>query len=186
MRSCHTFGCHSFCTFHWHTSCNLRFLDFSSDETTVNQPALAIGRRRLSLRGLRTFCIAGRHLSFRVAAEELFVSASAVSHQIRALEQELKLPLFVRKAQSLELTEAGAMLYAEVDPLIRQIDAVTRGFCSRLRGQPLRISVQPFFASEMLLPRLPLFLEVRPDTDVHINTVSGPLQSHPAPTPCAA
>ena len=71
--------------------------------------------------------------------------------QIRALEQELKLPLFVRKAQSLELTEAGAMLYAEVDPLIRQIDAVTRGFCSRLRGQPLRISVQPFFASEMFV-----------------------------------
>lgn len=92
-------------------------------------------QRRLSLRGLRTFCIAARYLSFRIAAEELYVSASAVSHQIRALEQELQLALFVRRPQSLELTEAGTMLHVEIDPLIRQIDAVTRNFSSRLRGR---------------------------------------------------
>jgi LysR family glycine cleavage system transcriptional activator len=131
---------------------------------------MAIGQRRLSLRGLRTFCLAARHLSFRVAAEELYVSASAVSHQIRALEQELQLALFVRRAQSLELTEAGATLYAEIDPPIRQIDAVTRNFSSRLRGQSLRISVQPFFASEMFVPRLPEFTAKHPRIDIHVDT----------------
>lgn len=131
---------------------------------------MAIGQRRLSLRGLRTFCVAARHLSFRVAAEELYVSASAVSHQIRALEQELQLALFVRKAQSLELTEAGSMLHAEIDPLIRQIDSVTRNFSSRLRGQSLRISVQPFFASEMFVPRLPEFTARYPKIDIHVDT----------------
>lgn len=98
------------------------------------------------------------------------MSASAVSHQIRALEQELQLPLFVRRAQSLALTEAGTMLYAEVDPLIRQIDAVTRNFSSRLRGQTLRISVQPFFASEMFVPRLPEFTAKHPGIDIHVDT----------------
>jgi LysR family glycine cleavage system transcriptional activator len=131
---------------------------------------MAIGQRQLSLRSLRTFCVAGRHRSFRIAAEELFVSASAVSHQIRSLEQELKLALFVRKAQSLELTEAGATLYAEIDPLIRRIDAITRNFSSRLRGQSLRISVQPFFASEMFVPRLPDFTASNPKIDIHVDT----------------
>jgi DNA-binding transcriptional LysR family regulator len=84
---------------------------------------MAISKKQLSLRGLRTFCVAGRHQSFRIAAEELFVSASAVSHLIKALEQELQQVLFDRKSQAMELTEAGEALYAEISPLIRQIEA---------------------------------------------------------------
>ncbi|MEX2122566.1 MAG: LysR substrate-binding domain-containing protein [Woeseia sp.] len=131
---------------------------------------MSIAGKRLSLRSLRTFCVAGRHRSFRIAAEELFVSASAISHQIRSLEQELQTTLFLRKAQSLDLTEAGARLYAEIDPLIRQIDAVIQRMSSRYRQQFLRISVQPFFASEMFVPRLPEFTSQHPNIDIHIDT----------------
>jgi LysR family transcriptional regulator, glycine cleavage system transcriptional activator len=126
--------------------------------------------KRLSLRGLRTFCVAGRHRSFRIAAEELFVSASAVSHQIKGLEQELQSSLFLRKAQSLEFTDAGASLHAEIDPLIRQIDVATQRLASRLRRRSLRISVQPFFASEMFVPRLPEFTTAHSEIDIHVDT----------------
>lgn len=131
---------------------------------------MSFAGKRLSLRGLRTFCVAGRHRSFRVAAEELFVSASAISHQIKGLEQELQTSLFLRKPQSLEFTDAGAALYAEIDPLIRQIDAVTQRLSSRFRRQSLRISVQPFFASEMFVPKLPEFTGCHPQIDIHVDT----------------
>jgi len=126
--------------------------------------------KRLSLRSLRTFCVAGRHRSFRIAAEELFVSASAISHQIKGLERELQTSLFLRRPQSLEFTDAGATLYAEIDPLIRQIDVVTQRLSSRFRRQSLRISVQPFFASEMFVPRLPEFTGKYTGIDIHVDT----------------
>lgn len=131
---------------------------------------MAISKKKLSLRGLRTFCVAGRHQSFRIAAEELFVSASAVSHQIKALEQELQQVLFDRKLQAMELTEAGAALYAEINPLIRQIETVTERFASRFGRRALRVSVQPFFASEMFVPRLPGFTAEHPKIDIHVDT----------------
>jgi LysR family glycine cleavage system transcriptional activator len=131
---------------------------------------MSFAGRRLSLRSLRTFCVAGRHRSFRAAAQELFVSASAISHQIKALEQELQTSLFLRRPQSLEFTDAGAALYAEIEPLIRQIDVVTQRLSSRFRRRSLRISVQPFFASEMFVPRLPEFTAEHSGIDIHVDT----------------
>jgi LysR family glycine cleavage system transcriptional activator len=131
---------------------------------------MSFAGKRLSLRSLRTFCVAARHRSFRVAAEELFVSASAISHQIKGLEQELQTSLFRRKAQSLEFTEAGALLYAELDPLIRQIDVITQRLVSRPTRRSLRISVQPFFASEMFVPKLPEFTKEHAEIDIHVDT----------------
>lgn len=131
---------------------------------------MSFAGKRLSLRSLRTFCVAGRHRSFRIAAEELFVSASAISHQVKGLERELQTSLFLRRPQSLEFTDAGAALYAEIDPLIQQIDAVTQRLSSRFRRRSLRISVQPFFASEMFVPRLPQFTERHPEIDIHVDT----------------
>lgn len=126
------------------------------------------------MRGLRTFCVAARRCSFSLAAEELYVSASAVSHQVRALERELQTELFVRKAQALELTEGGRALFHEIDPLIRQIDAATGRLASRLSREILRISVQPFFASEMFVPRLPEFTEQHPEIGIHVDIALRP------------
>ena len=70
-----------------------------------------ISAAKISLRGLRTFCIAARYESFRTAADELFITASAVSHQIKSLEQELGQQLFERNSRELSLTDAGRSLY---------------------------------------------------------------------------
>jgi LysR family glycine cleavage system transcriptional activator len=64
-------------------------------------------KRHPSLKALKTFQEAGRHLSFKRAAEALFISPSAVSHQIRNLENFLGVELFLRKTRALEFTDAG-------------------------------------------------------------------------------
>ena len=69
--------------------------------------------RLSSLRALRVFTVAGRHLSFKLAAEELFISASAVSHQVRNLEEFLGIDLFVRKTRALEFTDAGGRVLTD-------------------------------------------------------------------------
>ena len=64
--------------------------------------------RTPSLKAIKTFQIAARHTSFSVAADELCITPSAVSHQIKTLETQLGLPLFSRSARALALTDAGA------------------------------------------------------------------------------
>lgn len=134
----------------------------------------------MSLRGLRTFCVAARHENFRLAADELFVTASAVSHQIKSLEQELGQPLFERGSRSLTLTEAGLSLFEEVNPLIEEIDTVAARHALRDRRSSLRISVQPFFASEVFIPRLNEFTEANPDIDIRIDTNDETTEKLPA------
>ncbi len=133
-----------------------------------------------SLRGLRTFCVAARHSSFRKASEELFVTASAVSHQIKSLEDELGEPLFERISRELVLTEIGRSLYADVDPLIGQLDAAMASYKSGAVKTSIRISVQPFFASEYFIPRLSEFAALHPDIDIHVGTSDESAEKHPA------
>ena len=80
--------------------------------------------RNISLRGLRIFCVAAEQASFRDAADKLFITASAVSHQIKNLEEELGQKLFERTSRSLTLTEAGRSLLNDVKPLITRLDEV--------------------------------------------------------------
>ncbi|MFK8031112.1 MAG: LysR substrate-binding domain-containing protein [Gammaproteobacteria bacterium] len=137
-------------------------------------------QKKLSLRGLRTFCVAGRHLSFRLAAEELFVTASAVSRQIKSLEQEVGSGLFDRSGSSLSFTSDGQRLFDQVTHLIREIDNVTANYRSRGSREVLRISVQPFFASELLVPRLTDFTDVHPHIDLHLDINDEQDEKHPA------
>lgn len=137
-------------------------------------------RRPLSLRGIRTFCCAARLLSFRLAAEELFVTASAVSHQVRKLEEELQVELFSRRGRSIELTTAGRLLYDEVECLIRGIDEAASQLRHDYRRESLRVSVQPFFASEMLVPRLSEFTSAHPNIDIRIDTSDETSERHPS------
>jgi LysR family transcriptional regulator, glycine cleavage system transcriptional activator len=116
--------------------------------------------RDSSIRGLRAFCVAARHLSFKVAAAELCVTPSAVSHQIKTLEERLHTELFERRTRELALTELGADLFAQVAPLLCELDSVTTQFVQRNRRRRLlRIRVMPFFASELFIPRLGAFTE---------------------------
>ncbi|MDJ0910125.1 MAG: LysR substrate-binding domain-containing protein [Woeseiaceae bacterium] len=135
---------------------------------------------RVSLRGLRTFCLAARHKSFRQAADALFVTASAVSHQIIRLEEEIGTPLFDRQPRAVALTPAGRSLYEELGPLIEELDSAVarhRGTASR---ETLRISVQPFFASELFVPALNAFTKRYPEIDLEVQTSDEASEKHPS------
>jgi LysR family glycine cleavage system transcriptional activator len=127
--------------------------------------------REGSIRGLRAFCAAARHLSFKRAADELYVTPSAVSHQIKALEHRLQGALFERRARTLALTQLGSELRAEVEPLLHELDNVATRFEQRLRlRRTLRISVTPFFASELLVQHLSEFAGQHRALDLRIET----------------
>jgi LysR family glycine cleavage system transcriptional activator len=129
---------------------------------------------------LRTFCVAARHGSFRTAGEELFITASAVSHQIKSLEQELGDPLFDRNSRELRLTEVGRSLLEEAGPLIDQLDTVVARYKKSSRPRSVRVSVQPFFASEYFVPRLSEFTAAHPEIDIKVGTSDESAEIHPA------
>ncbi len=134
----------------------------------------------VSLRGLRTFCIAARHESFRTAGELLFITPSAVSHQIKSLEQELGQQLFERSSREVRLTDTGRSLYEQVSPLIDQLNTVVAGHKGGGQRSSIRISVQPFFASEFFVPRLSEFTAAHPDIDIQVGTSDESYEKHPA------
>src|SRR5689334_14324524 len=126
-------------------------------------------RRLPSLNALRAFWAAAKHRSFAAAAEELHVTASAVSLQIRQLEDELGRKLFDRTPKGLSLTAEGNKLL----PGINQAFDSLRGSIAALDEEPshgtsLSISVAPSFAAKWLLPRLSAFLDRHPDIEVDV------------------
>ena len=135
---------------------------------------------RSSLRGLRTFCVAARYESFKTAASELFVTSSAVSQQVKGLEEELGLRLFERSAREVVLTEDGRALYRALGPLVEQLDAVVADFRKAGRRKSVRVSVQPFFASEFFVPRLSEFTGKHPRIDIQVGTSDETSEKLPA------
>jgi len=118
------------------------------------------------LNGLRAFAVAGRHLSFRAAADELGVTQGAVAQQVRGLESHLGLRLFLREPRGLAFTEEGRAYHAAVSRAFSQLSEAT----AALRSAPLQvtISVTPTFASKWLIPRLAEFTQAHPDIDLRI------------------
>ena len=113
-----------------------------------------------NLNALRAFEAAARHLSFKEAADELCVTATAVSHQIRHLESLVGTRLFDRLPRSIALTPAGLRLY----PVLREsFDRITAGV-NELSASSLhiRISATPAFAARVIVPALPGFHETHP------------------------
>lgn len=133
-----------------------------------------------SLRSLRVFQVAGRHLSFKLAAEELCLSASAVSHQVRNLEQHLGIKLFLRRTRALEFTDAGRKYFTYLDGMFARLEAETAQLSAEANRGLIRLCVPPFFASEMLLPRLQSFQATAPDTDIRLATQPSLMKVHPA------
>jgi LysR family glycine cleavage system transcriptional activator len=109
------------------------------------------------LNALRAFEAAARHLSFKRAAQELHVTQAAVSHQVRALEGQLGLALFVRKHRALELTPAGARYLPALSDAFDRLDDATRLLRARPRAPRLVLSVVPSFGANWLVPRLGRF-----------------------------
>jgi len=129
---------------------------------------------------MRVFCAAAEHQSFRQAADVLFLTSSAVSHQIKQLEAELGARLFERSSRALQLSADGSALYDDIHPLLVEFDTVVTRHSKTEPFRSLRISVQPFFASEVFVPRLPEFVAQHPDIDISIDTSDESLEKHPA------
>jgi LysR family transcriptional regulator, glycine cleavage system transcriptional activator len=121
---------------------------------------------RLSLDLLRGFRVAARHLSFTRAAQELFVTQSAISREIKTLEEQIGQPLFHRVHRALQLTRAGEELFRAADEALKQLDAVTDRLTRS--GRALTVTTTTALASLWLAPRLPRFNRLRPEIDVRI------------------
>ncbi|WP_374563659.1 LysR substrate-binding domain-containing protein [Ideonella sp.] len=130
--------------------------------------------RTLSLDALRGFEAAARRLNFTLAADELCLTQSAVSKQIKALEEALGLTLFVRGARGLSLTPEGRTLYSGVAPALQQLAQALEPMLNRER-QTVSITVTPSFASLWLAPRLAAFHHEHPAIDVRVDAAESNL-----------
>jgi LysR family glycine cleavage system transcriptional activator len=121
------------------------------------------------LTALRAFHAAGRLLSFQEAARELHVTPSAVSHQIRTLEDWLGVTLFTRGARRIELTVAGRKLLRETERSFSRIAMAANGL-KRSAAARLKVSSLPLITSAWLIPRLAKFEAKHPDILLDIET----------------
>ena len=122
------------------------------------------------LNALRSFEAAARHKSFRQAAEELCVSHSAISHQVKLLENYLDTLLFTRQARSVELTRAGKAYYPILRQAFDQISEATTAVIAPFGPSTLTIQLYSTFAIRWLIPRLPSFQATYPDIQVRLQT----------------
>lgn len=128
--------------------------------------------RLSSLNLLRIFEAAGRHLSFKLAAQELNVTPSAVSHQIKTLEEELGLLLFKRLNRALSLTPAGKAYLAVVQEAFNVLRQGSQQV-ERRYGRPIiRFSIMPFMANEVIIPNLFEFQQSNPDVELRMEVNS--------------
>lgn len=129
--------------------------------------------RTVSPNGLRVFEAAARQLSFTAAARELRSTQSAVSQQIRALEEQLGLPLFERVYRGVRLTDAGQALFISVHEGFATIERTLEHLQQQHRHPRVNILTDFSFAAYWLMPRLPLFRRLHPHIDVRIMTNQG-------------
>lgn len=130
-----------------------------------------MSRRLPPLNALRVFDAAARYLSFTKAAEELFVTQAAVSHQIKSLEDFLGLKLFRRRNRSLLLTEEGQSYYQDIKEIFSALNEATRKLQARSAKGALTVSLLPSFAIQWLVPKLASFNSAYPGIDVRIQAV---------------
>lgn len=131
---------------------------------------MSSNNRLPSLNALRAFAVAAQHLNLGQAAKELFVTPSALSHQIRKLEQQFGLPLFHRTHRGLVLTDAGESILPGIQQAFSLLnDSLTR-LQSPVKGNILHVSMLSTFAMRWFIPRLFRFQQQHPDIEVRIST----------------
>jgi LysR family glycine cleavage system transcriptional activator len=128
-----------------------------------------------SLSALRAFEAAARHESAKQAAEELSVTATAISHQIRALEESLGVALFLRKPRQLELTAQGRELQQTLESAFDSISATAMRLNARPCRQAITLSTTPAVAVRWLLSWVCLLRESHPDIDLRIHASHEPV-----------
>lgn len=122
---------------------------------------------------VKAFEAAARLGSLKAAAEALGVTSSAVSHQVRQLEEEIGKQLFIRRNNAIELTGEGYLLFEQVAPALRTIARATEAI--RMDTKAVALNVTNGFALLRLIPRLPDFQKRQPRIAVEMDTVRRPV-----------
>src|SRR6201746_1766459 len=123
-----------------------------------------------SLDGLGAFEAAARYLSFTQAASELNVTQTAISHQIKRLEEELGVRLFVRQNRALTLTPEAKEYLPGIRAAFNDMRLATDRLLRKDNDHVLTVSTLASLAAKWLLPRLSTFQEAQPGIEVHITT----------------
>ena len=126
-------------------------------------------RRLPNLNQLRAFEATARHLSFKDAADELFVTQAAISHQVKALEEDFGRQLFIRSGRDVSLTEEAVKFVAQITPALDQIAQATATLKSSGISGELRLSMNGFLGGRIVTPFLPEFKALYPDLEVKID-----------------
>jgi LysR family glycine cleavage system transcriptional activator len=124
---------------------------------------------RPPLHALQGFLATARAGNLSRAAESLHLTVSALSHQIRGLEERLGQRLFVRNARGVDLTADGQSLFANVAPHFDAIERALQPYRAR-RDDVLTLTLMPSFASSWLVPRLPRFLAAHPHIEINLQS----------------
>lgn len=122
-----------------------------------------------SLNSLLSFEAAARHRSYSQAAAELHITHSAVSQQMRVLEDSLGVRLFERKGRQMQLTAEGQQLLKQIQPALRQITRALNQVSQSKHPTELRVATLQSFATFWLLPRLGQFQALHPELAIHIH-----------------
>ncbi|MCC4833919.1 LysR family transcriptional regulator [Shewanella sp. 10N.7] len=128
-------------------------------------------RKLPPLRSLQVFESAARLQHFSKAADELCITQSAVSHQIKQLEEYYGEVLFIRNTRQLELTDKGALLFEQAEISFNQLDDISRQIVGN-ENQHLRLAVYSSFAVKWLIPRLSEFRQLQPQIDLRIDMIA--------------
>ncbi len=127
-------------------------------------------RRLPALTAMRIFEVVGQTGSFTRAAERLNLTQSAVSRQVKHLEEQLGADLLVRRHHRLELTAAGVQLFEALQHAFHEVELAVRGIEEKGNRNRLRVNVPPTFARRWLMPRLPGLRQAHPELDVSLGT----------------
>lgn len=122
----------------------------------------------ISLTAIRTLAIVARELSFSRAAEQLNISPSAVSHQMKQLEQQLGYRLFIRRAQGVELTRSGRELARYARQAMQQVETGLKKARQQNQKTALTLAITPSLAQSWLIPRLNHFYRIAPEIELKL------------------
>ena len=132
-------------------------------------------RQIKSTQALKSFEAAARHMSFKRAAEEMFVTATAISHQIKTLEQQLKCSLFQRQTRQVQLTQQGQILFNTLRKAFDDIDESIRQVESFSQRDVVTLGLGPIIGTRWLAPRLGDFWAQHENIDLRLHQTSFPM-----------
>jgi|GEM_PF-114083 len=130
-----------------------------------------MNRSHLPLQALRCFDAAARHQSFKLAADELCLTPSAISHQIRHLEDWLGSALFLRKTRQVELTAMGRSLFDEVSTAFRSLESSLQRVLSQGRKNTLRLALPEVLAQVLQRDFIEAFVHANPQYGLELITI---------------